>query len=251
MKRRGSQSPAVWAVVAACMSLALPGSGSFYLGKLSSAVLLLILSTVGPLAVAVFWQRGWYGGLGAGMGLAAVLVIAHLGGAVVAILEALNVRHRRRPLVVVGFLVASAAATMVSQEVRQRWFLASYTVGTIAMEPTLLLGDRVLVIPGDGRLVQRGDLVALHVPDKAQHYVRRVIGIEGDRMEVAGGTPVPPGHIFAARDRRDGSPLLGMVPRSWVRGVVMDVWWSHGEGAVRLERIGLRVAPGAKRDRCE
>jgi len=73
----------------------------------------------------------------------------------------------------------------------------AFQIPSPSMENTLLVGDYLLVNklcyggggPGDhfmpyGR-VQRGDIVVFHYPvDPAQHFVKRVIGLPGDRVRL-------------------------------------------------------------------
>ena len=76
-----------------------------------------------------------------------------------------------------------------------------YTVPSGSMQPTVQIGDRVLVskaaygvrLPlSDGYLVrgdepQRGDVVVLEAPDTGIVLLKRVIALPGDRVEVRGG----------------------------------------------------------------
>lgn len=80
-----------------------------------------------------------------------------------------------------------------------------------SMMPGLLVGDQLVVskyaygwsftspsfhvlpfIPGRlfGRLPDRGDVVILSPPGRDEDYIKRVIGLPGDRVEVRGGTVV-------------------------------------------------------------
>jgi signal peptidase I len=160
-------------------------------------------------------------------------------------------------------------------------FLASsdvYTVGTSSMEPTLHclrvtglddgcrgeFGDDVVVspIPYLLREPRRGDIVAFSPPPAAlgwcddttreDIYVKRVVGLPGERIEerrgviyvdgarlmerylggrdVSSSTPervVPEAHFFVLGDDRFvscDSRHFGFVPRKEVRGKVVAVW---------------------------
>jgi signal peptidase I len=171
----------------------------------------------------------------------------------------------------------------------------AYVVPTGSMESNLMVGDHMLVDrmafadPGTvGRAVlpyrdvERGDIVAFLYPeDIRQTYVKRVIGLPGDRIRLENGqlirngcrlaepytqhlashpynslenfpitpegqtTPrgrdmfehhvrngeliVPPGMLFALGDNRDNSAdsrVWGFVPRSYVVGKPLLVYWS-------------------------
>lgn len=69
-------------------------------------------------------------------------------------------------------------------------FRLVYTPVTVqggSMEPTLQDGDRVIVSKLDD--IERFDQVIFHAPDIAnQNYIKRVIGLPGDSIEVIDGT---------------------------------------------------------------
>jgi len=171
----------------------------------------------------------------------------------------------------------------------------AYVVPTGSMEGNLLVGDHILVDrmafadPGPlgrhilpYREVERGDIVAFLYPeDTRQTYVKRIIGLPGDRIRLqnrqvirngrrlvepytqhiaaypdpyrddfplapgASTTPrgrdmfehhvwngevvVPPGMLFALGDNRDNSAdsrYWGFVPRAYVVGKPLLVYWS-------------------------
>jgi signal peptidase I len=94
------------------------------------------------------------------------------------------------------------------------WLLAfdSFRIAASSMAPTLKTGDRVLVFtPSYGfrppffrqELIrwaepQRGDIIVFRIPsDESRHYIKRVIAVPGDTIEVRGtdvivnGAPLP------------------------------------------------------------
>ncbi len=180
----------------------------------------------------------------------------------------------------------------------------AYVVPTGSMEGNILVGDHMLVDrvafadPGPFgrhilpyRDVQRGDIVAFLYPeDIRQTYVKRVIGLPGDRIHLEDGqvirngrrleepytqhiatfpdpyrdnfpqspeaftTPrgrdmlehhvqngeliVPPGALFALGDNRENSldsRYWGLVPRSYVVGKPLLVYWSYDAPTADLE----------------
>src|SRR5215469_9607371 len=74
----------------------------------------------------------------------------------------------------------------------------AFKIPSLSMEPTLLVGDHLLVnkfiFGGRGnwyekflpyRPISRGDIVVFKFPyDDHQHYVKRVIGLPGDRLRI-------------------------------------------------------------------
>jgi len=173
----------------------------------------------------------------------------------------------------------------------------AYVVPTGSMEGNVLIGDHILVDrlafsdPGafgrrilPYRDVQRGDIIAFIYPeDVRQTYVKRVIGLPGDRIHLRNGqvfrngcrlvepytqhiatfhdpyrddfplappdpytsprgrdmyqhhicdgeVVVPPGMLFALGDNRDNSldsRYWGFVPRNYVVGKPLVVYWSY------------------------
>ncbi len=132
-----------------------------------------------------------------------------------------------------------------------------------SMTPGIHDGDRILVdhvsyLFGD---VQRGDVVVLQYPlDPTLDYIKRVIGLPGDRVEIEGGrvcvngvaleepyiadpdprthlsVTVEPEHFFVLGDNRphsSDSREFGQVPRQNLRGKVdVRVWPPERIGSV-------------------
>jgi signal peptidase I len=184
----------------------------------------------------------------------------------------------------------------------------AYVIPTGSMESTLMVGDHMLVdrmAYADSGLfgrrilpyrdVERGDVIAFLYPeDTRQTYVKRVIGLPGDRIRLEDGrvirngrrlrepytqhiatrhdlyrddfpqspewstTPrgrdmfehhvrdgevvVPPGMLFALGDNRDNSAdsrYWGFVPRSYVVGKPLVVYWSFEAPTEDLEHWSM------------
>jgi len=127
------------------------------------------------------------------------------------------------------------------------FFVQAYKIPSGSMEPTLLIGDHILVnkivfglrmpdslfglqIPGlpYGRYlfriesVHRGDVVVfVFPPDRSKDFIKRVIGIAGDTIQVKNGEvwlngakmPDPHGHYeVAASERSSASPRDNFGP---------------------------------------
>ena len=124
------------------------------------------------------------------------------------------------------------------------FIVQAFQIPSPSMENTLLVGDYLLVNKltyGGGSLgdyfmpyrrVQRGDIVVFHYPvDPAQHFVKRVIGLPGDRVRMVNkqvlvnGVPLkePYAHFSRPADDvfRDNFPRLdvmsGPTPEWWLQ----------------------------------
>ena len=146
-------------------------------------------------------------------------------------------------------------------------------IPTGSMEDTLLVGDYILVnrfqyaptlfdweekiLPI--RKIQRGDVVVFKYPRQVEvDYIKRVIGLPGDVIQVKGrqvlvnnkplaesytvfkgGMPsrfgpvrVPSDNYFMMGDNRDRSAdsrSWGFVPRENLQGRAIIIWWSYDE----------------------
>ena len=110
--------------------------------------------------------------------------------------------------------------------------------------------------------IERGDMVVFWYPnDPSKSYIKRVIGVPGDKVEIDHGTvilngkllsetyvpdeyrdsvslqlvPVPPDEFFVLGDHRSSSNdsrSWGMVPRRFIYGKAVFVYWP-------LDKIGL------------
>jgi signal peptidase I len=122
------------------------------------------------------------------------------------------------------------------------FIVQAFQIPSPSMENALLVGDYLLVnkltYGGGGlgdfvmpyRRVRRGDIVVFHYPvNPAQHFVKRVIGVPGDRVRLVNkqvlvnGTPViePYAHFTRPMNDlfRDNFPRLDVAP-----GETPD-WW--------------------------
>ncbi len=164
---------------------------------------------------------------------------------------------------VVTAIIALFATTFVVQ---------AFKIPTSSMESNLLVGDHLLVnkfVYGlhtgflskfiSYKEPQRGDVIVFKYPkDPETAYVKRVIGMPGDKVEMIGRTvhvngealkeeytqyiepdsiyrhygpyQVPPDHYFAMGDNRDNSQdsrWWGSVPREYLLGKALVIYWSY------------------------
>ncbi len=139
--------------------------------------------------------------------------------------------------------------------------LQTYFIPSPSMEPTLLVGDRILVNKLSYHLhgVSRGDIVVFATPPKEKSdptikdLVKRVIGLPGDTISSSGGRVyingrplpepflppgtvttgiatqrIPPNEYFVMGDNRSDSQdsrFFGPISRSLIVGrVVVRIW---------------------------
>src|ERR1700691_197543 len=115
------------------------------------------------------------------------------------------------------------------------FIVQAFQIPSPSMENTLLVGDYLLVNKlcyGRGsaadyfmpyRRVRRGDIVVFHYPvNPAQHFVKRVIGVPGDRVRLVNkqvlvnGVPLKEAYVRFSRPAndlfRDSFPRLDVAP---------------------------------------
>jgi len=154
----------------------------------------------------------------------------------------------------------------------------AFKIPSGSMLPTLQIGDHLLVnrfiyglrLPFSGKLLvpvgepKRGDIIVFRFPkDPSIDYIKRVIGLPGDTVEIRdkvlyingekaadphvhftdgmipditrgprdefGPVQVPQGHLFAMGDNRDNSydsRFWGFVPEENVLGEAFIIYWS-------------------------
>ncbi len=172
------------------------------------------------------------------------------------------------------------------------FIVQAFKIPSGSMEDTLLVGDHLLVnkfiygikIPFINKNIiditdpKRGDIVVFRYPeDKNKDFIKRVIGVGGDKIEVkkkqvyvndepinepyaefkAGETSffgfqkgrnfgpfdVPEGHVFVMGDNRDNSHdsrFWGTVDVSEIKGKAFILYWSWDRvnSSVRFGRLG-------------
>jgi signal peptidase I len=164
------------------------------------------------------------------------------------------------------------------------------------MENNLLIGDHLLVnkfvfgptvSPVERAIlpigtVRRGDVVVFKYPEEpGRDFIKRVIGLPGETLEVRGrtvsidGVPleepyvhfleplgadaeyrevtavdvrerygpvtIPPDHFFVMGDNRDNSQdsrYWGFLPREYIKGKALVIYWSYDVGMPTYERRG-------------
>ena len=152
-----------------------------------------------------------------------------------------------------------------------------------SMMDTLLIGDYIMVnrfvySPSEFdweqsllpvRDVKRGDVVVFKQPETPEiDYIKRVIGLPGDSLELRRGyvyvngelleepyvpeeyrepqffgpVVIPDGEYFVMGDHRNSSSdsrRWGTVPRELIKGRALLIWWSYDEDPGSVDRRGV------------
>jgi signal peptidase I len=154
--------------------------------------------------------------------------------------------HERRTPWVVGTGVIgslqSLAGTVVIAVFVITFIVQAFQIPSSSMENTLLIGDYLLVnkltYGGGGaadyvmpyRQVRRGDIVVFHYPvNPAQHFVKRVIGVPGDRVRLVNKQVLVNGvalkEPYAHFSRPLDDPFRDSFPRMEVLSGPTPEWW--------------------------
>ena len=192
--------------------------------------------------------------------------------------------NTKRKSVLREYLEAIVIAVILALFIRT-FVVQAFKIPSGSMKPTLLVGDHILVnkfiygikIPfTDKTLIhlgkpKRGDVVVFKYPlDTTKDYIKRVIGLPGDKIELAnkqlringkvvddphasysvygnlrnfGPVTVPAHHLFVMGDNRDESSdsrVWGFVPYAYLKGKAFLIYWSWDREhfGVRWSRIG-------------
>ena len=95
-------------------------------------------------------------------------------------------------------------------------FVRAFVIPSGGMEDTLLIGDRILTRVFPRVRPARGDIVVFHYPmDRRQTFVKRVIGVPGDRIRITSGTVYRNGAALAEPYATHKFISLGRTPENF------------------------------------
>ncbi len=157
----------------------------------------------------------------------------------------------------IGIVAGALLVALVIKAV----LLQAFVIPSRSMEPTLLIGDRVLVFRPSYRIadVDRGDVVVFERPEQLRRggddadLIKRVVGLPGETVEGRDGAvyvndarlaepwlptgvvtrnfapvTVPAGHLWVMGDNRDNSQdsrVFGTLDQNRVIGEAFVRWW--------------------------
>jgi signal peptidase I len=232
-----------WGAVLAALLLT-PVSGYVAVGRWRRAVVLALaeLAYLALCALGVWWATPWL------IYAAIFLALSHWLGAVV---DVARLSRTAGPAPLGWTLVAAVAAVCLAQVttwLTRRFAMESFVSPAGSMMPALEIGDHFVI---DKRRAppRRGEIVVFQFPlDPRVDYVKRVVGLAGDRIEIRRGELFLNGQPIAterAGVETHTSPELGTLElerwRETLDGRSYDVFHAPG---IALDWPGVRVPEG-------
>lgn len=182
--------------VAIMLSLLMPGLGHVYCGRIVKGFVLYLLCVM-PVVVVVWSLLSRAGGI-AVIVIASYLVSLAIG--LVAVIDSYYVaRHTKSDyelkdynrwyVYVLLVLISTGGGFGYTLNVRDN-LIQAFSIPNFSMYPTLVPGDRFLANKISYKIAdpKRGDIIVFICPDNRRwNYVKRVIAVAGDTVEVRAG----------------------------------------------------------------
>lgn len=207
-----------WA--ASALSLLCTGLGHLYCGRVVRGLTLFCASLLfGPLALVLAL-------LTPSTPLLVVLILAGLGIVALYLFAAVDAwrlaratgsfapRDYNHPLVYVLLGVVGVVYPVLTLAYLRGHVFEAFYIPTASMVPTVLDGDRVLVnkLVLANALPERGDVVVFKAPERpGLNWIKRVIGVPGDRVAVVAGDVFVNGTKLARTPAVAGPQVRGVV----------------------------------------
>ena len=189
-------------------------------------------------------------------------------------------RSKRKWILISSIAVAGCILTILLPSLIRTYIIQAYKIPAGSMRPTLLIGDHILVDKLLKNLdeIERGDIIVfVFPPDPRKDFVKRVIGLPNDLIEIRDKAlyvngdllqedyvihndtniipakfqprdnlapiKVPQNSLFVLGDNRDASfdsRFWGFVDLNQVKGKVTKIYWSWDKEnfGVRWRRLG-------------
>lgn len=255
--------------LAGLLSLVEPGLGQVYNGQFRKGVLFFLLPLVLlPGYVLCLNSRHLLVYLAAYLLLALFYYLFVVGDAIVCARrqkgEYRLKNYNRLSVYVAVVVVATLVSTGMNLALKYN-FVQAFSIPAASMEPTLLVGDRILVDRSVyARDPKRGAVIVFAYPeDPRKDFVKRVVAVGGDTVAVRdkqlyvngrplfepyiehreselfpatanprdnfGPVTIPTGACFVMGDNRDrsyDSRFWGVVGKERIKGTVKNIYWS-------------------------
>lgn len=208
--------------LAAAMAGVLPGFGQLYNGQVNRAIWLFILfaflSIPGIALIALYLPAGWMMPTLI-IGLSATLSL-WIFGIIDAYRTARKSAHYKRHswqvsgcylLVFIAFNLFFFPAMIGYVREHQ---VSTFSIPSSSMEPSVLAGDYIFAdkrynCPECKQKVKRGDIAIFVYPnDRTTYYIKRIIGLPGDHLLLAGNDISVNGVRLKQSQNKDGNPDL-------------------------------------------
>jgi signal peptidase I len=119
----------------------------------------------------------------------------------------------RKRNVVILILVLIGVALLIYYYV----FIRLFAVPSAAMANTVIPGDRVIGVRSFGGAIERGQIVVFRFPDESTYYLKRVVGLPGETIQLrdqtvyVNGQPLAEQKVLVA-SRESNQPLMIVRP---------------------------------------
>ena len=243
-------------IVAALASLVLPGFGQFYNGELNRAIWLflsfamLCIPAIGLIALYLpdgFMLPTLLLGLLAALGVWAYSVWDAWRSARLNAGGLARAWQQSGVYALVFVLCDLLALPLLTLYVREHQVEPFY-IPSASMEPSVRRGDRIWAdkrynCPGCKQGVHRGDIAVFAYPnDRSVRYIKRVIGLPGDHIEIKGrqvwvnGQALQGSTALSATPPVAGAPMAGMEA---IDGRTWQVQWVQASTSGTMAAAGL------------
>ncbi len=276
--------PRAW-WVAGLLSLVNAGLGQIYNGQMKKGLFVIL---IGYCSVSLFYFVASHGlsilTLFTMVAVAAVYYIYVVADSIVVAKKLSNdytPKKYNNIYLYVGVVILFAVVNHFLTDYIKNNVIEAFKFPTASMEPTLLIGDHLLVDRSSkARIPKRGDIVVFEYPkDPEKNFLKRVVAIGGDRVEMrdailyvngdAVSEPylkqpdldnstkpsswsnysevvVPNNSYFVLGDNRDKSQdsrYFGFVEQGRIKGIAHSIYWSWDKtnSHVRWDRIGMAI----------
>jgi signal peptidase I len=171
-------------------------------------------------------------------------------------------------------IIAQPLLLAVALALVARGAVRLYSIPSLSMDPTLRVGDHILVTPYHRALPWRGDVVVFRSPaNRGELFVKRIVAVPGDLVESRAGRLVICGHAvaepyvlaqattgaipsqivpadsyFVLGDNRANSfdsREWGILPRAMIVGRARLILWSSGSGTMTPRASAAQISRGA------